>query len=77
MAFHRRTGHAGTPVQTGEWLAIYNDIVGEFLIYFNRDAGVDIGWPTSRTWLQQGIEWSKEAVEEAVKEYIKAQAGGR
>jgi len=67
-------GTAGAPVRTGEWLAIYNDIEGDFLIYFNRDVGVDLGWPTSKTWLDQGIDWSKELVEEAIKDYIKAQA---
>jgi len=46
-------GSGGTPVNSGERLALYNKAVGECLIHFDRDVGADFGWPTSRTWSEQ------------------------
>lgn len=69
-------GTVGTPVRTGQKVAIFNDVEADFLIRFDRDAGVDLGWPTSRTWFQQGRDTLKKVVLEAVEEYIKAQLGG-
>ena len=75
-------GKPGTPVKTKEWVALYNmkSEEGECLIHFDRTAGADIGWPSSKTWgaqlldeLQEAIEdLSKEAWETAKKEAIKA-----
>ncbi len=69
-------GTGGKPVKTGEWLAIYNDVERDFLIYFNRDVGVDLGWPDSKTWAQQATGWVKKAGQEAVETYIKSYIGG-
>ena len=52
-------GTGGKPVKTGNWLAIYNDVERDFLIYFNRDAGVDLGWPDSKTWSDQVTGWQR------------------
>ncbi|MFT4215953.1 MAG: hypothetical protein QM619_02050 [Micropruina sp.] len=63
-------GVPGTPIKDGDRVAIYNeragsdDSDGNFLIYFNRTVGGDIGWPDSKSWWQQlkaelpGIAWS-------------------
>lgn len=49
-------GAKGSPVQTQEWIALVNmkaTAGGEPLIYFDRTAGGDLGWPSSRTWGDQ------------------------
>ena len=43
----------GTPVRSGDWLAIYNTTTKQPLIYFDRTVGGDIGWPNSETWSEQ------------------------
>jgi hypothetical protein len=72
-------GRQGTPVRTGQWLSIFNMHAqpGEPLIYFKREVGGNIGWPSSRTWVEQGFGWAKEALQKALAEYIKSQAGGK
>lgn len=74
-------GTAGTPVNTGEWLSIYNDVEKGFLVHFNRDAGGDIGWPDSQRWGEQLKNWTvdalKEVVEVFVKDYAKQAAAER
>jgi hypothetical protein len=72
-------GRPGTPVRTRDWLSIFNGHSddGEPLIYFKREVGGNIGWPSSKTWAQQGLDWTKETVQRAVIEYLKGQAGGR
>lgn len=60
----------GAPVQTNEWLAIYNVKAGECLVQFDRTAGADIGWPSSRTWREQLQEdLAKAAVRHLKKAY--------
>jgi hypothetical protein len=61
-------GKAG-PVSPNEYLAIYNQKAGEFFIFFDRTAGADIGWPSSKTW---GKQLSEKVIEEAKKEAVKA-----
>lgn len=48
-------GKIGEPINTGDSVAFYNTKTngGECLIYFDRDAGGDIGWPSSRSWIDQ------------------------
>jgi hypothetical protein len=58
-------GPIGTDAKTGEYLAIYNAKAKEPLVYFDRTAGGDIGWPSSKTWGKQ----LEERVVAAVKEY--------
>ena len=72
-------GRPGTPVKTRDWLCIWNvhGDNGEPLIYFKPEIGGNIGWPSSRTLLQQGIDWTKETVRKAAVEYFKSQAGGK
>lgn len=45
-------GKIGEPVHTQEWIAIFNEKVGECLIYFDRPVGGNIGWPSSETWTE-------------------------
>ena len=63
-------GAPGTPVQTGQQVALFNVKADECLIYFDRTAGGDIGWPTSQRWEDQlkalAIKAGKEAVKKAV-----------
>jgi hypothetical protein len=66
-------GTPGSVVKTGDYLGIYNDTSEEFLIYFNRTAGGDIGWPSSQTWWDQ----AKDKAIAAAKEYAKSQLGGK
>jgi hypothetical protein len=72
-------GRSGTLVTTREWLCIWNmhGDTGEPLIYFEREIGGNIGWPSSKTLVQQGLDWGKETVQRAVAEYFKSQAGGK
>lgn len=72
-------GRPGAPVRTDEWFSIFNMHAqpGEPLIYFKREVGGNVGWPSSKTWLEQGFDWAKEALQKAIAEYIKTQAGGK
>jgi len=79
-------GKPGTLVRTKEWVALYNlkSEKGEPLIHFNRTAGADIGWPSSKTWSDQFYaelkeefkKLKKEAWETAKREAIKAIIAG-
>jgi hypothetical protein len=71
-------GKAGTRVRTREYLCIWNmhGERGEPMIYFAREVGGNVGWPSSKTLLEQGLDWAKEAVQDAVVGYFKNQAGG-
>jgi hypothetical protein len=40
----------GTPVKTNALVALFNVKADEFLIYFDRNAGGDIGWPSTKRW---------------------------
>ncbi|GGC34579.1 hypothetical protein GCM10011504_11230 [Siccirubricoccus deserti] len=63
-------GTAGTPVQAGQNVALFNEKANECLIYFDRTAGGDIGWPTSQRWEDQlkslAVKTGKEAAKKAV-----------
>jgi hypothetical protein len=63
-------GKPGTPVKTREWVALYNtkSEKGECLVYFNRNAGVDIGWPSSKRWGKLILEELKEEIEDLTEE---------
>ena len=71
-------GKAGTPVHTRDWFCLWNmhGELGEPMIWFERTVGGNIGWPSSKSWLDQGLDWAKGAVKKAVAEYLKSQAGG-
>jgi hypothetical protein len=58
-------GKIGQEARSGDWLALYNETARDCMIWFDRDAGVDIGWPSSETWSQQ-IE---DAVLQAVRDH--------
>jgi len=72
-------GKPGTPVRTRDSLSIFNmhSENGEPLIYFQREIGGNIGWPSSKTLTEQGLDWAKDTVQKAVVEYLKSQAGGK
>ncbi|MBW9213270.1 hypothetical protein KV102_00320 [Mumia sp. zg.B53] len=46
-------GPRGTPVRSGDWVAIYNRVAKEPLIHFPRELGGEIGWPSSTTLVDQ------------------------
>jgi hypothetical protein len=69
-------GSAGKPVKTGDWMAIYNEVENGFLIYFDRDAGVDLGWPDSKTWSEQGFDWATDAAKKVLEDYVKQYIAG-
>jgi hypothetical protein len=62
-------GPAGLKIDPNQYLAIYNEKAGEFLVFFDRTAGGDIGWPSSQTW---GDQLTAELLEYAKKEALKA-----
>jgi hypothetical protein len=72
-------GRPGTPVRTREYFSIFNQhsVNGEPLIYFKREVGGNIGWPSSKTLTQQGLDWTKETVQRAIVEYLKSQAASK
>jgi hypothetical protein len=55
-------GKIGETVRAGQWLAIYNEKCDECLVQFDRTAGGDIGWPSSKTWDEQIGDVLAEAV---------------
>lgn len=63
-------GTPGAPVQTGQRVALFNEKANECLIYFDRTAGGDIGWPTSQRWEDKltslAVKIGKEAAKKAV-----------
>jgi len=69
-------GTAGQPVKTGQWLAIWNEIDEGFLIYFDRNRGVDLGWPDSQRWEDQLADLLWEEAKDAAKDFIKAYVSG-
>jgi hypothetical protein len=62
-------GPAGTTIDPNAYLAIYNENASEFLIFFDRTAGGDIGWPSSETW---GEQLKGKLLEEAKKAALQA-----
>ena len=46
------------------------------MIWFEREVGGNIGWPSSKTILQGALDWGKATVQKAIVEYFKTQAGG-
>lgn len=69
-------GSAGQPVTTGQWLAIWNETEDGFLIYFDRNAGVDLGWPDSQRWEDALADLAWDAAKKAAETYIKAYIAG-
>jgi hypothetical protein len=59
-------------VKTGEAVAIYNVHARECLITFDRTAGGDIGWPSSKTWGEQLEDRIRKAVVEYADEALMA-----
>jgi hypothetical protein len=60
-------GPEGTDVYTHDRIAIYNLKASENslpLIYFDRSAGGDIGWPDSKTWTDQAKAEAWESVKD-------------
>lgn len=72
-------GLLGKQVHTREWLCIWNfhSEKGEPLIYFKREIGGNIGWPSSKTLIQHGIDWAKDSARKAVAEYLKSLGGDK
>jgi hypothetical protein len=68
-------GAAGTPVQAGQKVALFNEKANECLIYFDRTAGGDIGWPTSQRWEDQLKAQAVKAGKEAAKKAVLAALG--
>ena len=69
-----RGGKVGQPVKKGkDWVIIYNQKHKQPLMYFNRTAGGDIGWPDSKTWrspvdvAEDGIVWTAEELHKELK----------
>jgi hypothetical protein len=65
-------GKSGAGVKTGEAVAIYNVHARECLITFDRTAGGDIGWPSSKTWGEQLEDRIRKAVVEYADEALMA-----
>ena len=71
-------GAIGSPVNTNIPIAIFNTQVerggerGDFLIYFDRPVGGDVGWTTSPTVRDQLAPYVMEGVESAIKIIVAA-----
>ena len=65
----------GTPVKFDEPVALRCG--DDYLRYGHREIGGNIGWPSSRTLMDQGFGWAKDAVQKAITEYLKSQTGGK
>ncbi len=63
-------GPIGQPVNSGKWLALYNQKAGDCLIHFDRTVGGDIGWPGSQTWFDQLGDVLTKAVKDHWKEAV-------
>jgi hypothetical protein len=68
-------GRAGAPVRTQERFCIFNEHGehGEPLIYFRRELGGNIGWPSSKTLLDQGFRWATDVAVKAAVAYFTGQ----
>jgi hypothetical protein len=63
-------GKIGQEVRSGDWLALYNKTARDCLIYFDRDVGCDIGWPSSETWADQITDAVMKAIKDHWKEAV-------
>ncbi|GAA1976786.1 hypothetical protein GCM10009798_42490 [Nocardioides panacihumi] len=62
-------GNRGAQVQSGDWVAIYNRVVKETLIYFPRELGGQIGWPSSLTLIDQILQRLGDAALDFIKDH--------
>jgi hypothetical protein len=60
-------GELGKQVDPDDYLAIYNMKAAECLLFFDRTAGADIGWPSSKTWRDQVGDLLAEAARNHLK----------
>jgi hypothetical protein len=72
---------AGRPVECGDRLAIHNAKAGSadvpgVLIAFDRTVGGDIGWPDSKTWLDQATDKVFDLAKDAVTKLVMAKLNG-
>lgn len=60
-------GKFGDPVKTKELVALYNEKSegGECLMYFDRNIGGDIGWPSTRRFEDQAKQMAFSALQKA------------
>ena len=63
-------------MKTGEWLAIWNEVEKGFLIHFDRNMGVELGWPDSQRWEDQLADLVWEESKKAAVDYLKSYAAG-
>jgi hypothetical protein len=61
-------GEIGEPVDPNQYSALYNADIKECLIFFDRDAGADIGWPSSKTFLEQAESMLRDAIKNHLRE---------
>lgn len=63
-------GPRGTQIQSGDWVALYNRVAKECIIYFPRELGGQVGWPSSTTLLDKikdaALKYLKDHWEEGV-----------
>jgi hypothetical protein len=64
-------GKHGEAVKASEFVAIFNmkSEGGECLIYFDREVGGDVGWPSTESW---AVQLKKLAIDAAVDQAKKA-----
>lgn len=67
-------GKIDAPVEIQDWVVLFNlkSEEGEPLLYFDRNSGGDIGWPSSRTWSEQLGERLWDLVKEFGEKAIQA-----
>lgn len=69
-------GEPGHPVDPTKYSALYNDDIKECLIFFDRTAGGDIGWPSSQTWRDQAEDALGRAFERRLQKAYDDLLGG-
>ena len=64
-------GQVGAPVERSIKVALWNDTADEPMIQVDRDGpGADVGWPSTRTWREQAIDFAGKEVVDAAKAYL-------
>lgn len=66
-------GRIGSEVLTGDRLTIFNtrsEGEGEPLIFVDRDAGGDLGWPSTESWMEIATGVVREQAEKLVREAV-------
>jgi hypothetical protein len=64
-------GEIGSPVPTGANLALFNETEEDFLVYYERPFGINLGWSKSGPWLVENVlPRVRKRVEDYLEEWL-------